>query len=107
AAAHSPFVFHFAASPKKNISLFSVTTASRASLPVAHVDSVAQFVRRRKLRAGRNGRRVAASPAARSGRGARPGRAARSVATRVRGGGYVAERREHHLYADNAGCCAG
>ncbi len=77
--------------------------ASRASLPVAHVDSVAQFVRRRKIRAGRNGRRVAASPAARSRRGTRPGRAARSVATCVRGGGYVAERRNHFLYADNAG----
>ena len=71
--------------------------ASRASLPVAHVDSVAQFVRRRKIRAGRNGRRVAGSPAARSGRGTR------SVATRVRGGGYGAERRDHFLYTHNAG----
>src|SRR5262249_17434342 len=44
------------------ISLLSVATASRASLPIAHVDSVAQFVRRRKRRAGRNGRRVAARP---------------------------------------------
>ena len=73
------------------------------------VDSVAQFVGRRKLRAGMDGRRAGASAAARSGRGARRGRAARSgsaarsIATRVRAGGYVAERGGHFLLADNAG----
>src|SRR4029077_1715851 len=67
------------------------------------VDSVAQFVGRRKLRAGMDGRRAGASAAARSGRGARRGRAARSgsaarsIATRVRAGGYVAERGGHSL----------
>jgi hypothetical protein len=73
------------------------------------VDSVAQFVGRRKLRAGMDGRRAGASAAARSGRGARRGRAARSgsaarpIATRVRAGGYVAERGGHFLLANNAG----
>jgi hypothetical protein len=56
------------------------------------IGSVAQFVGRRKLRAGMDGRRAGASAAARSGRGARRGRAARSgspapsIATRVRAG---------------------
>jgi hypothetical protein len=76
---------------------------------VDFVLSVAQLVGRRKLRAGRDGRCVAAGttarcrPAARSCTAARSRAAARSVASPVRAGGYVAERRGHFLDADNAG----
>jgi hypothetical protein len=59
--------------------------------------SVAQFVGRRKVRAGRDRWCAADSAAARS----RP--AARLVAIRVRAGRYVAECRGHVLSADNAG----
>jgi hypothetical protein len=70
--------------------------------------SVAQFVKRRFASAWRERRADVASAAARSGQAARSGPTARcgyatrSVATRVRAGGYVAERCGHFLVAENA-----
>ena len=62
---------------KKNALTGAMYVAATEALRQAGQDTT---IGGRKLRAGRNGRRVAAGPAA------RPGRAARSVATRVRVG---------------------